>query len=200
MIRVYSPDQHIEQTYQQIQSLLRNNLNLSDEEEERLNHQIRNYHLLTDDLRKNNKDNLPKTEIIIRRKVPTIDFLKKFLIEIRSFYFNAQGNHGIFIRQIRKFNSTYDLIFNILIGFDFPIDNLITFSHWDSLVIKLIVGWCLSHGKQIHISTLFQIVDQINGDQPWVPPRVESKKWTGPPPPPPPGLKRVDKTYDLMRN
>jgi len=175
MIRVYSPHQHIDQTYQEIHDLLKKNEELTGDQEELLKKKIRNYHLITNDFRKNS-ETLTKSEIIIRQKLPTIDFLKKFIIEIKPFYLNASGNQGTFVRLIRKFNPLYHQLFNILIGISFPIDKMITYSYWDLLVIKLILSWCIINGKQIQIRILYQIVDQVNGDKPWTPPRSDSLK------------------------
>tara|TARA_R100001163_G_C5062616_1_gene199720 strand:+ start:1443 stop:2036 length:594 start_codon:yes stop_codon:yes gene_type:complete len=116
------------------------------------------------------KSDMTKWQHIVLRKLPSMDYLRKFLVEIRPIYRLSGGNMKHFSKTVQEFNHEYYRLFHLLMAIEFPINKIITFSFWDRIVVKCIVGWCILYQKQINMSTIFQLVDGINGDMPYCPP------------------------------
>jgi hypothetical protein len=145
--------------------------------EQELKKKILNYHLSVDRMVENGlADQLVKPQMLVRRRLPTIDFLRKMLLEISVVYKKSAGNKKQFINGAKMINPIYPRLINVLVGVNFPIEKMVTFSFWDRFIAQCLIGWCVLHEKQITPMTLYKIIDSINGDTPYkpAPPRNES--------------------------
>ena len=160
--------------------------------EEELKQKIKNYHLALDRMLESS-DEIIKPQLFVRRRLPSIDFLRKMLLEISVVFKRASGNQRLFMEWVKNVNPIYPKLINILLGVNFPIEKLVTFSFWDRFIAQCIIGWCVLNEKQITPMTLYNIIDSINGDTPYRPPPPPKKNSIPP-------IKRSERSENLLKN
>lgn len=124
---------------------------------------------------------LIKPKQVVTQHLNSLNDLKNYILEIKSYYVRCQGDYRLFrkfildtrpllppvnannVSENQKPNIKY-LIFHLLIGLKVPTEKIVTFSYWDKLVVQFILAWCCYRNYQIQMQTLFQIIDSINGD------------------------------------
>lgn len=126
---------------------------------------------------------IPKDEQIVLSELPTAQSLVNFLNIIGKHYHMSKGDSHRFKQSLSNMqpklppnhpdslivnhqpNQLYRL-FNILSVPPIQTPKLITFSQWDKLLSQIVLSWCVYHNQTIDLKSMFQIIDQVNGDFP----------------------------------